>query len=246
MSIKHPIAAPIVGAFLTCALIPTTHGAEPGRGITAAYEIAYLKWIANHHLSALRMTELAAGTDATRDAAVSHNEGTSPSPGSAAVQSKARSEELRSLARRNNRMQREEILTAQGFLSKWYGISYEPQIDRTAQRQIALLEQATPGESFDHLFIEVLSRHHEIALGPSTQCQVSVDLQHHELMRYCANIVHSQISDITDMREMLCRDFSFCDYRPTRGLKGVHSGEEGRNSGDTEAEEEGAARPELP
>jgi hypothetical protein len=37
---------------------------EPGQGLTARFEVWYLKLIADHHLSALRMTEVAAGTDA--------------------------------------------------------------------------------------------------------------------------------------------------------------------------------------
>lgn len=47
---------------------------EPGRGLTRQFEINYLKFIADHHFSALRMTELAAGTDAVRDAEISPNE----------------------------------------------------------------------------------------------------------------------------------------------------------------------------
>lgn len=201
--------------------------AEPGRGLTAAFEISYLKSIADHHFSALRMTELAAGTDSTRDPAISPTEGTSPTPNREPVQAKAASEELKSLARRNNRMQREEILTALRFLREWYGIEYSPRIDRRGQAQIALLEQAPAGAQFDHLFMEVLSRHHFLAVVPSVRCQVARELEHHELGRYCEGIVHSQINDISDMREMLCRDFSICDYQPLVGLKGRHSGNEG-------------------
>lgn len=200
---------------------------EPGRGLTAQFEIDYLKRIADHHFSALRMTELAAGTDVTRDPAVSPMEGTSPTPDREAVQAKAVSEELKSLARRNNRVQREEILTALGFLRDWYGIQYQPRIDRRGQAQIALLEQAPAGAEFDHLFMEVLSRHHFLALEPSVRCQVARELEHHMLERYCEGIVRSQINDISDMREMLCRDFSICDYQPLVGLKGRHSGNEG-------------------
>lgn len=220
------LGAALVGLALS-AFTPPVHGEEPGRGLAARFEIAYLKMIADHHLSALRMTELAAGTDMTRDAAISPEEGTSPSPRFPAVQAKAQSPELKSLARRNNRMQREEILTALDFLHDWYGIQYQPRIDRRGQAQIALLERTQPGERFDHVFMEVLSRHHYLALVPSVQCQVSVELEHHMLQRYCSGVVHGQINDISDMREMLCRDFSICDYQPLGGLKGRHRGSEG-------------------
>lgn len=214
-------------AFLSAFVALSVQAEDPGVGLTASFEVSYLKSIADHHLSALRMTELAAGTDTTRDPAISPTEGTSPTPERQPVQAKAVSEELKSLARRNNRMQREEILTALKFLRDWYGIEYSPRIDKRGQAQIALLEQAPAGAEFDHLFMEVLSRHHFLALEPSVRCQVARELEHHMLGRYCGSIVHSQINDISDMREMLCRDFSICDYQPLVGLKGRHSGKEG-------------------
>ena len=101
---------------------------EPGRGITAQFEIDYLKFIADHHFSALRMTELAAGTDLIRDAEISPNEGNAPTPNKPATPAKATINEIKSLARKANRGQREEILAALGFLRDWYGIEYQPQI----------------------------------------------------------------------------------------------------------------------
>jgi uncharacterized protein (DUF305 family) len=230
ISIKNGrmVAALAIGGFA----FHFAQAGEPGRGLTAHFEIAYLKSIANHHLSALRMTELAAGTDVTRDPPISPMEGTSPTPDTAPMQAKALSDPLKSLARRNNRMQREEILTALRLLREWYGIEYRPRIDRRGRAQIALLEQAPSGAEFDHLFMEVLSRHHFLALEPSSKCQVARELEHHELQRYCSNIVHAQINDISDMREMLCRDFSICDYQPLVGLKGRHSGAEGESHTD--------------
>lgn len=202
----------------------TALAAEPGRGYTRAFEIDYLKFIIDHHYSALRMTELAAGTDMDRSAGISPDEGTSSTPAKPAVQAKASSDQLKSMARRNNRMQREEILTAQMFLRDWYGINYRPQLRSPGLEQIALLERSEPGTTFDHLYMEVLSRHHFMALEPSVRCQVASDPAHSELHRYCSGIVHGQINDIEDMREMLCRDFSYCDYQPLTGLRGRHSG----------------------
>jgi hypothetical protein len=137
-------------------------------------------------------------------------------------------DELKSMARRNNRTQREEILTAKKWLHDWYGIDYHPRVRSMNQAQIDLLEKAQPGSSFDHLYMEVLSRHHFTALAPSTACQVESELTHDQLIRYCSGIVHSQINDIQDMRHMLCDEFSICDYQPTVGLKGRHSGHEGQ------------------
>lgn len=216
-----------IRAVLTIACIasaPAVLADESGRGLTKTFEINYLKFIADHHYSALRMTELAVGTDVTRDAAILPDEGTAPTPATQPTQGKAAADEIKSMARRNNRMQREEILTAQKFLREWYGIEYKPQASPMSKAQIALLEHSPPGKDFDHLFMEVFSRHHFKALEPSARCQVASDPAHVQLHRYCSGIVHSQINDIEDMREMLCRDFSICDYQPTVGLKGRHSG----------------------
>jgi hypothetical protein len=61
----------------------------PGRGATAHFEQHYLTFIIDHHYSALRMTELAAGTDPMRDAqVVAPQEGTSPTPRFAATPAK--------------------------------------------------------------------------------------------------------------------------------------------------------------
>ena len=197
--------------------------AEPGRGRAGPFEIEYLEFIIDHHYSALRMTELAAGTEETRHAAPNPNEGTAPPPGMSRVSTKAEADALKSLARRNNRMQREEILTARRFLRDWYGRDHEPAIPDAAKTAIDRLERTPPGREFDHQFMEALSRHHFMAIEPSIRCQVASELEHHELQRYCSNIVHGQVSDIQDMREMLCMSFQICDYQPLTGMKGTHS-----------------------
>jgi hypothetical protein len=43
------------------AVLPATAD-SPGRGLTRELEISYLRFLIDHHLSELRMTELAAGT----------------------------------------------------------------------------------------------------------------------------------------------------------------------------------------
>ena len=203
----------------------------PARGIIEPYEINYLKSIIDHHYSALRITELAAGTDLNRDAPISPEEGTSPTPDTAATQAKSQTDEIKSLARRNNRMQREEIMMAQGFLRDWYQIEYSPRLDKMSKAQIASLENAAAGAEFDRLFLRVLSRHHEMAIENSAPCMVSVDLEHDELQRYCEGIVEAQKNDILEMRQLLCENFSICDYQPLGGIKGRSSGKDDWQNG---------------
>jgi len=113
-------------ALLLSVVALPTRADEPGRGITAQFEINYLKFFADHHFAALRMTELAAGTDLTRDAEISPNEGNSPTPNEPMTPAKATINDIKSLARRTNRVQREEILEAQKYLREWYKIEYQP------------------------------------------------------------------------------------------------------------------------
>ncbi len=203
-----------------------TRADEPGRGITAQFEIDYLKFIADHHFAALRMTELAAGTDPMRDAEISPNEGTSPSPNKPATPAKATINDIKSLARMANRGQREEILTALKFLREWYGIEYQPQVSIINNIRILVLEQAAAGDEFNHYFLETFSRHHYTAMTRSLECQVSSELNHKALQRYCRGIVNSQLNQIDAMRELLCDRYQICDYQPLVGVKGRHTGDE--------------------
>jgi uncharacterized protein (DUF305 family) len=196
---------------------------EPGRGLTARFEVRYLQFIIDHHFVALRMTDLAAGTDAERNAEILATEGTSPSPDFSPTEAKASLNELKSLARRNNRMQREEILTAQQFLREWYGIEYTPQLTPENQQAIALLEGIQAGSPFDIEFMEIFSRHHYDAATRSVQCLVASELTHKDLERYCRGIVNAQLQDIDEMRHLLCNAYSICDYRPFGGPEGRHS-----------------------
>lgn len=211
---------------LACMLAPHAFADDPGRGLTAPFEVAYLKFIADHHYSALRMTELAAGTDGTRNAQIRADEGTSPTPNFEPSPPKGGLDEVKSIARGANRMQREEILRARTFLKQWYGIEYQPRIRSTSRRQIELLEMAAPGRAFDQMFLTVFSRHHFLATTRSTECLAGRELKHDDLRRYCDSIVRVQLNEIDDMRHLLCRNFSICDYQPFRGLRGRYSGDD--------------------
>ncbi|RIL07255.1 MAG: DUF305 domain-containing protein [Proteobacteria bacterium] len=195
---------------------------EPGAGLTASFEVRFLKSAIDHHFAALRMTELAVGTDAVRDSEISPDEGTAPTPAYPSSEAKSALEEIKSLARRNNRTQREEILMSQNMLRDWYGIDYEPRINAVNRERIALLEQASPGREFDHLFLEIFSRHHFIITVRGVECITSSDLDHDALRRMCRNIVEAQLNDVNEMRTLLCRVHGICDYVPVSGLKGRH------------------------
>ena len=195
------------------------HADAPGRGASAQFEKEYLSFIIDHHYSALRMTELAAGTDRVRDPAVPNDaEGTSASPGFSEVSAKSADPDIRSMARKANRAQREEIMHAQMMLRGWYGATHTPALNADGREMIRTLEGTPAGKQFDQQFLKTFSVHHLSALHPSLDCQIKSDLAHDKLRRYCDNIVTEQKNAINDMREMLCEKFSVCDFVPsTRG-----------------------------
>ncbi|MFC0132970.1 DUF305 domain-containing protein [Massilia eurypsychrophila] len=182
--------------------------------------------IINHHYCALRITELAAGTDVHRDPQTTSAQGTSPTPCTASTPAKSRMDDVKSLARRNNRMQREEIMMAQDFLRKWYDVTHQPQLDEEGRSMIYALERAPAGPQFDRKFLEVFSRHHYMALTPSMTCVVASDIRHEELQGYCRGMVQAQLADIEEMRHMLAATFNIADYQPIRGVRGLHTGSE--------------------
>ena len=120
-----------------------------GCGLTARFEVDFLRLITDHHYSALRMTELAAGTDPTRDPVV-HGpaEGTSPTPGYAATPAKAVVDDIQSMARMENRMQREEMQTALRYLREWYQLDHQPSVDTRGRRQVGMLDDFQRGGFF--------------------------------------------------------------------------------------------------
>lgn len=219
---KRGMGVLLCGAMLLGA--PAAHAEQPGRGLTGPFEKQYLEFIIDHHYAALRMTELAAGTQVSPpSAAVSPSDRNSPSPNFAATLPKASSPDLLSLARRTNRTQREEILTAQTYLRDWYGEDYQPHITGENAARIAILQNTPPGDMFNIKFSAVFSRHHFLALVPSVRCQTADDVLHIALERYCRNIVNSQLSDIDEMRHLLADQYGIVDYQPLRGLVGESS-----------------------
>lgn len=230
---KYPTTSCFTAAAV--ALSPVLAFADgPGAGLTAQYETAFMKMAIDHHFAALRMTELAAGTDLQRNGQISAQEGTSPTPGFAATPAKATLDDLKSMARRDNRVQREEILTMQSFLHDWYGIDYQPRVRPDNAVQIAILEKAQPGADFNHAFYETFARHHYTLMEPVNGCMTGIDLGHLDLRRECESMWHSQMADIDMMRHELQKHFGIVDYQPFRQLsplEGDHGLPRGEHSG---------------
>ncbi|UUX96679.1 DUF305 domain-containing protein [Aquabacterium sp. J223] len=204
---------------------------SPGQGRTARFEIEFMKLTIDHHYSALRMTELAAGTDMQRSPDIAASEGTAPTPGFGATPAKATLDDLKSLARRNNRMQREEIMTMQRFLRDWYGVDHQPRLREDGRAAIAVLERTPAGAAFNRSFYESFSRHHYMLLEPVNGCVTGTDLAHEDLRRECNMAWHNQTADIQMMRTELKKHFGIVDFQPFRGLDPLQPRDDGPRGG---------------
>lgn len=209
-------AAVCCGALMGAALVTANARADqPGVAATAIVEQRFLRAIIDHHYSALRMSELAAGTQLEAPAAdLDPQDETHPSPGFAPTAAKAQAPAVKSLARKNNRAQREEILAAQQLLLEFYGLSHVPQLSTEALAMIDRLAGVAPGAAFDQAFLRSLSMHHYEALTLVIDCLAGGELEHDALERYCRGILEAQLLEIEDMRHMLCKDYGDCGFVP--------------------------------
>ena len=196
--------------------------AEPGRGATAAPERSYLTTIIDHHFAAMRMTELAAGTLMDVTGEITDADRVRPTPGFDATEPRARLDQIKEIARRNNRVQREEILAAQRLLRDWHGVEHRPHVPEAARADIERLE-TLHGEAFDRDFLPTFSQHHYTATTMSVDCLVGREIRHDELRRFCKSIVDSQLSDIDLMRHLASRNYGMDDIQPqARGAAMEH------------------------
>lgn len=169
---------------------------EPGRGLTAEFEVMYMMLLADHHLIGIREAQL--------------------------CQQKAQKPQLIALCRGNGAVQAGELLTVKRLLNQWYGIQYEPQISPEAQLTINELASRPNGAEFEMAFMQEFSRHHFLIVKQSVRCLVGSELTHEDLQKLCRDVVDFQLSDIDEMRNLLCDKFNICDYQPF-GEGGRHS-----------------------
>lgn len=211
MDMKTFFKALLLGFFFVG--VAPVHAAQPGRGETAELERSYLRNIIDHHFSGLRMTELAAGTLEQVRGDISPDDRTRPSPGfEEGTEPQASLDEIKSLARKDNRVQREEILKARRLLMEWYGETYEPSLTPQMRAEIERLE-GVRGEEFDRLFLQIFPHHHYEAVIMSVDCLSGYDIEHRELHRYCEGIANRQLGDIDEMRDIACHHYGMCDIQ---------------------------------
>ena len=160
-------------------------------------EVQYLEFTIDHHYSALRITELAAGTAAVG----SSSNFAGSSDVFAATPAKGTNPVVLETATMANAGQRMEIAEAQGFLRDYYGSDYAPRLRPFSEPLIAALDQAAAGDPFNVAYLEVFSGHHASLLPPSQGCATTAP--HEDVRAYCAGIVEMQAGEIAEMRTEL-------------------------------------------
>lgn len=95
----------------------------------------------------------------------------------------------------------------QSWLSRWYGITYEPQMKPGAMRQMEKM-MAMSSEEFEIAFMEEMIRHHEGAIREAEQCLKRA--YHEDLIDLCQNIIETQSAEIAEMEAWLCEWYSIC------------------------------------
>lgn len=162
-----------------------------------ADEVQYLEFTIDHHYSALRMTELAAGTAAVGSTSTFAGSPDVYTPTSA----KATDPVALRVATMANAAQRREIVEGQDFLRTYYGIDFIPTLQPPLQPLVAYLDHAAPGDPFNIAFLEDLSGHHATLIPASQTCTTAAP--HADVQAYCASIVASQTMQISQMRTEL-------------------------------------------
>lgn len=159
----------------------TTTSAPAPSAAAANYEQKFMTGMIDHHAMAIEMAEICL--------------------------TKAVHEELRQLCESIIAAQSREIRQMQRWLQDWYGISYEPEMSKSGERELARLS-ALSGAEFEIAFMEMMIRHHQAAVREGQAC---IDRAYHrQLIQLCENIIATQSAEIAQMQEWLCAWYGRC------------------------------------
>lgn len=166
---------------LTVAPLGFASGPAPTKS-QSRFEVNFLEQMIDHHYAAVKMSELCAGRTVHP--------------------------ELQELCDQIKAAQTEEIAQMQSWLQDWYGITYEPQIDRKTQRQIDELASLT-GEEFEIAFMTMMIQHHAMAVTMGLDCLQQA--YHPEMLNMCAKMIGDQGNEIALMRIWLEQWYGITD-----------------------------------
>lgn len=180
------------------ALISAAAGAHAAPIMGYVNEQNFLEFAIDHHFSALRATELAAGT-----ATVGSSSNFAGSPISfLASPQKATNPIALDIAIDANASQRADIVMIQGFLNTYYGIpNYPPVILPSNQGMLDMLEATPSGDPFNVAFLQMFIEHHLELLPAAQEC--SSVAPHADVRSMCSTMVNMQTQEIAVMQAEL-------------------------------------------
>jgi uncharacterized protein (DUF305 family) len=159
-------------------------GPAPTRA-EAVFEVDFLQDMIDHHAMAVMMAQMC-------------------------IQ-KATHDELRTLCESIVAAQTAEIQLMQSWLQEWYGISYTPDMKKSAEKRMQRMMQLS-GADFEIAFMDMMIRHHWKAVIEGRMC---IDRAYHpELVALCQNIVETQSAEIIEMQTWLCEWHGICRSGP--------------------------------
>ncbi len=168
-------------------------------------ETDFLEFTIDHHFSALRITELAAGT-----AAVGFSSHFAGSPNAfPSTPPQATDPVVLEVATAANAAQRMEIVDTQGMLENFYDVRYVPRMLSSQRQLVDALEAAPAGDPFNIAFLEIFSGHHATLLPPAREC-ASV-APHAQVRAMCASMVAAQTQEIEEMRAHLASAYGITE-----------------------------------
>lgn len=164
---------------------PAAASAPAPQKSTAKFEVDFMTGMIDHHAMAIEMGEMCLDN--------------------------AEHAELRAMCEDVVSAQSQEIETMQAWLEDWYSVSYEPEMTPGEMRQMEKLD-ALAGAEFEIRFMEMLIRHHRMAITEAEKC---VDRAYHgELRDLCQGIIEAQSAEIAQLETWLCQWYGRCRGRP--------------------------------
>ena len=155
-------------------------GPAPTRS-QARFEVRFMKDMINHHAGGVEMAQLCVQR-------AIHNP-------------------LRALCQGIITEQTHDIQLMQTWLQDWYDTSHHPRIESQSRKMINEL-QRLQGEKFEIRFMQLMTRHHKMAIQMSERC---LDRAYHEnLLGLCKKTIKMSMEEIQKMQTWLCEWYQRC------------------------------------
>ena len=146
---------------------------------TKPFEVGFLKGMIDHHLAAIEMGKL--------------------------CPARATHEELKSMCAEIGSAQLAEVDTMRRWLRDWHGVSYQ---GRPATMPGAKSLKALTGSRFEIAFMEMMVKHHTMAVGMAKTCESKAT--HEALKDRCRQMRSAQSTEIDQMNGWLCEWYQKC------------------------------------